>query len=204
MRNRRALALSGCSMWFFLFTLLAICSPAETADTEGRERIAAASIAAGVGWPMPSPWVHIDKSERRLILCSGEHEVRRWVVALGGAPAGDKTRQGDQRTPTGHFRVVTRNPTSNYTLFLGLSYPDADDADRGLRDGLISDAQARSIRERDARDQPAWDTALGGAIGLHGGGAGGDWTLGCIALEDEAIEELWVVLRHGSRVVIEE
>ena len=41
-----------------------------------------------------------------------------------------------------------------------------------------------------------------GAIGIHGGGSGGDWTLGYIALEDGDIEELWVATRIGTPVTI--
>ena len=76
------------------------------------------------------------------------------------------------------------------------------------RRALVANEAARSVPQsivdRNARGEPAWDTGLGGAIGLHGGGVATDWTLGCIALENAAIEELWVALRHGSRVVIDE
>ncbi len=54
-----------------------------------------------------------------------------------------------------------------------------------------------------AGSQPPWDTPLGGEIGLHGGGAGTDWTLGCIALDNEAIEDLWDTLRLGDPALIE-
>ena len=49
---------------------------------------------------------------------------------------------------------------------------------------------------------PSWSTALGGGIGLHGHGSAGDWSAGCIALDDTDIEELFDVLRVGDQVEI--
>jgi hypothetical protein len=51
--------------------------------------------------------------------------------------------------------------------------------------------------------RPPWKTALGGEIGIHGGGSGLDWTWGCIALENEAVAELFPVLPLGTPVRIQ-
>ena len=159
----------------------------------------------GISWPPPNLSLHVDKSDRRLSVRSGDTVLKQYRSGLSSASQGDKVRQGDLRTPVGTFTVVTRNPKSSYHLFLGLSYPDAADADRGLRDGLITDKQARLIREADAADRvPPWNTTLGGAIGIHGNGSSADWTLGCIAVDDDEIEELWDVVKHGTVVVVEE
>jgi lipoprotein-anchoring transpeptidase ErfK/SrfK len=61
-----------------------------------------------------------------------------------------------------------------------------------------------AIREAQRRGQrPPWDTPLGGTVGIHGNGAGSDWTWGCVALEDGDIEELWEVCPLGTPVVIQ-
>lgn len=160
--------------------------------------------ARGVSWPPERFWIEIDKSERRLTAWSGGVALKHYRVGLADG-VGDKVRQGDLKTPTGLFRVVTRNAKSSFHLFLGLSYPDPEDARRGLAQGLVTEAQAASIEEAAAAGRkPPWDTRLGGAIGIHGGGGSADWTLGCIAVEDEEIEELWELARHGTRVLIEE
>jgi hypothetical protein len=161
-----------------------------------------AAAAAGLPWPPPDLTVHVDKAARKMRVRSGATDLVAWPVALGGTNA-DKVRQGDRATPEGAFRVVTRNDRSRFHLFLGLSYPTGADADRGVRDGLITEAQARRIREADrAGRAPPWETALGGAIGLHGGGAGADWTLGCVAIENAQIEELWEAAPLGTVVQI--
>ena len=47
-----------------------------------------------------------------------------------------------------------------------------------------------------------WTTSLGGGLGIHGHGAGSDWTAGCVALDDHDVEELFNVLRLGDPVEI--
>lgn len=163
-----------------------------------------AAAEAGVAWPPPAVWIDIDKSERRLTLYSGEQPLKDYQVGLADGD-GDKTREGDLKTPTGTFRVVTRNPKSSFHLFLGISYPNPEDAARGLDAGLISQAQHDQIVvAAESRKKPPWNTTLGGAIGIHGGGGSADWTLGCIAVEDAEIEELWAVTRMGTKVRIQE
>jgi murein L,D-transpeptidase YafK len=158
---------------------------------------------AGVEYPPADTRVVIHKAERRIELYSGDTLLGAWPVALGHTPEGDKEVEGDGKTPEGEFRVVTRNDKSSFRLFLGLSYPAVDDAARGLRDGLIDESTAARIRRAHARgDAPPWSTPLGGAVGIHGHGSRGDWTLGCIAVEDEVIDLLWEALPAGARVTV--
>jgi murein L,D-transpeptidase YafK len=186
-----------------LICLLLFALPKASATEDPSLRTAVS--AAGLNWPPPALYVEIDKSDRRLDLYSGSTLLKRYSVALGFTAQGDKAVEGDGKTPVGEFHVVTRNPNSAYYRFLGLSYPTTEDARRGLRDGLINRSQARRIREADvAKRQPPWNTALGGAIGIHGAGATGDWTLGCIALESRHMKEIWEISRMGMRVRIQE
>jgi murein L,D-transpeptidase YafK len=149
--------------------------------------------------------IEIDKSDRKMEVFSGANLLHTFPISLGFSPEGDKSIEGDGRTPVGEFHIVTRNPNSAYYRFLGLSYPTSEDASRGLKRGLITKGQAQSIREADqATRQPPWSTNLGGAIGIHGRGAKGDWTLGCIALEDKDMKTLWKLGRLGLRVLIQE
>lgn len=164
-----------------------------------------AAASAQVGWPPPALSLSVDKSDRELTVWSGEIALKTYRVGLGGAPQGDKARQGDLRTPVGDLRVVTRNPQSQYHLFLGLSYPTDDHARQGLASGLITRAQHDAILAANAAGrQPPWNTALGGAIGIHGRGGSTDWTLGCVAVEDTEMDELWEIVRHGTPVRIRE
>lgn len=158
--------------------------------------------------PLPapaSPRILIEKGARRLTLFDGETPVRTYRVALGSSSLGDKEREGDRRTPVGAFCVCVKNPDSRYHLSLGLSYPNEEDAERGLRVGLISGAERDAIVAAVlAGRRPPWDTALGGEIMIHGNGSARDWTWGCIALDDADIEEIYAAVVLGTPVEVRE
>jgi len=154
--------------------------------------------------PLVAPRVVVSKRARRVTLYSKGERVRVYRAVLGFAPEGDKEREGDGRTPEGTFYVCVKNLKSNFYLSLGLSYPGPEDAERGLRDGLITPAQAASIRRAvRRRATPPWDTALGGQIFIHGGGVASDWTAGCVALENDQMKELFEAVPVGAAVVVE-
>lgn len=154
--------------------------------------------------PLREPRVVVSKAARRLELFAGGERVRVYRIALGFAPEGDKERQGDGRTPEGDFYVCMKNDKSKFYLSLGLNYPDAADAARALEARLITRAQHdRIVRANQQRRCPPWDTALGGEIFIHGGGSASDWTLGCVALDNEHIKELFDHLPAGTPVRIE-
>ena len=90
--------------------------------------------------PLASPTIVVKKSRRQLLLFSKGKLVRTYRVGLGLSPVGDKVRAGDRRTPEGEFYIFTKNNKSAFYLSLGLSYPNAAHAERGLRDGLITRA----------------------------------------------------------------
>ena len=154
--------------------------------------------------PLVSPRIIVKKAERKLFLYSGGKIVRSYHVGLGLSPVGDKVRQGDRRTPEGDFYIFTKNDKSAFYLSLGISYPNARHAERGLRDGLITKAQYDSItRALQAKKTPPQNTALGGDIYIHGNGAGSDWTWGCVALENEDVRELFNAVPLGTPVTIQ-
>ena len=151
---------------------------------------------------LKEPRIVVMKQGHRVIVYDGQSVVKVYRAAIGEG-RGDKTREGDKCTPEGQFYVCVKNADSKYVKALGLSYPNVEDAERGLRDGQITQTQARAIAsaiERGAR--PPWNTALGGEIMIHGAGAGRDWTLGCIALDDPDIQELFPAIPLHTPVEI--
>ncbi|HUV39668.1 MAG TPA: L,D-transpeptidase [Planctomycetota bacterium] len=154
--------------------------------------------------PLVEPRIVIAKAARRLTLYAGGTVVRTYRIGLGTRPAGDKTREGDGRTPEGEFYITNKNPHSRYHLSLGLSYPGKTHAARGLKAGLITREQHDAIVSAiDERQIPPWKTSLGGEIFIHGGGSASDWTVGCIALDDEDIAELFDAVPTRTPVLIE-
>lgn len=165
--------------------------------------LAALCARAKVPCPPKAPRLVVEKKARALGLFDGATRIATFPIALGPNPEGPKLREGDGRTPEGKLRIVTRNEKSKYRRFLGLGYPSANDGARGLRDGLVSQGEADAIaRAERERSQPPWGTKLGGAVGIHGNGAWVDWTAGCVALDDDAIDVLWEAVPIGAEVEI--
>ena len=133
--------------------------------------------------------VLVVKSERKLYLMRAGRVLRAIDIALGIFPKGPKRREGDFRTPEGHYVLEARNANSDYFLSIQVSYPS--DADR---------AQARK-----ARVDP------GGHIMIHGwpnephyewGHYEGDWTDGCIGVRNTDMVDIWLMTRESTPIEI--
>jgi len=145
----------------------------------------------------------VSKASRKLDLYSDDVVVRSYRIGLGTNPVDDKRVEGDGCTPEGEFYIFTKNEKSAYYLSLGLSYPNAEDAERGLREQIITRAEYRAIRKAIVQKKaPPQRTRLGGLIYIHGNGSRTDWTLGCVALENEDMDELFKAVAVGTPVVI--
>jgi murein L,D-transpeptidase YafK len=121
----------------------------------------------------------VDKTARQMTLIQDGRTVRTYAIALGFAPSGDKTRQGDGRTPEGIFRIAVRNDASKYHLSLGLDYPQPGDVSRAAAGGY----------------DPGGDIMIHGQPNLLPDGTiiKGDWTAGCIAVSNAEMREIWSV-----------
>jgi len=152
---------------------------------------------------MTSPRLIITKRDRKLEVFDGDKLIKTFKISLGFTPIGAKETEGDGKTPEGKFYIYTKNAKSKFYLSLGVSYPGVSDADRGLSEGLVSQAEHDEIVEAvRQRKKPPQKTQLGGEIFLHGGGIGKDWTYGCAALTDEDIRELFNAIPIGTPIEI--
>ena len=192
-----------------------------TRSGSGRCRRLRAAVVAGLGLCAlagsacaqvagdGSAVIQIWKARRQLELREGETLVRSFAVALGLDPRAAKRIRGDYRTPVGRYYIAEKKPTSRFHRFLGLSYPNIDDADRGYAERLIDATEWASIFLANVRGAPPpWYTGLGGRVGIHGHGGrrftGTDWTEGCIAVSDEDIDYIYDRVSVGTPVIISE
>ena len=135
--------------------------------------------------------------------------VRKFEIALGKEPTASKLIRGDGRTPEGNYYICEKHPQSRFRRFLGISYPNVDDAERAYAERLISaDEWADIFFANVQQTVPPWSTALGGRVGIHGYGGRPelpiDWTEGCIAVSDADIDYLYDRVPIGTRVTITE
>jgi murein L,D-transpeptidase YafK len=133
----------------------------------------------------PVTSIVVKKAERRMYLLNGNTVLRDFRIALGGNPVGPKQFEGDQRTPEGAYLITHRNPSSQYHLSLGISYPTPAQVDYAKSQGKTA----------------------GGDIFIHGRdgknrGKGRDWTVGCIAVTDREMEDIYAMVRVGTPIFI--
>ncbi len=126
--------------------------------------------AAGLAYPPGELLIRVFKREGELeVWARGEEEAFRKVatyrMTAQSGDAGPKRQEGDGQIPEGFYAISVFNPKSNFHLSLGLNYPNA--ADRFF----------------------ANLAKPGGDIYIHGGAA----SVGCLAIGDAAIEELYLL-----------
>jgi murein L,D-transpeptidase YafK len=178
--------------------------PTKNAPATERSSADPSTMGAALKLPLIRPRIRVRKSARRLLLFSDGQLFRIYRIGLGLNPVGDKVRAGDHRTPEGNFYIFTKNPKSAFYLSLGVSYPNAEHAQRGVRAGLITRSQyTKIIAALQRKATPLQHTTLGGTIYIHGRGAASDWTWGCVALEDADIKELYDAVEVRTPVTIE-
>lgn len=140
---------------------------ARRAKERGLQR---AFAEAGVSWPPEELYVRAFKQERELEVWAGARgqplrRVKTYPFCAASGDVGPKRREGDGQVPEGFYTLDQFNPHSQFHLSMRVSYPN--DADR-------------RVGER----------PLGGAIYVHGN----CMSIGCIAIQDDPIEELYLMV----------
>jgi murein L,D-transpeptidase YafK len=110
------------------------------------------------------------KQERLLEVWVGDPPqlVKTYPILGASGTLGPKLREGDRQVPEGLYRIASLNPNSKYHLALRVNYPNRVDKRQARREGR---------------------KGLGGAIMIHGKTC----SAGCLAMGDEAAEDLFVL-----------
>ena len=178
----------GRGLWYPL--LLRATGPRSVADAlarygpAARTRLAPDFRRAGVTYPPQEIALLALKKERRVAVWvrAGNQWrfLRNYPVLAASGEAGPKLREGDRQVPEGVYRIAHLNPNSSYHLSMKVNYPNTFDLRMARQDGR---------------------TRLGGDIFIHGKAV----SIGCIAIGDRAIEELFTMVAetgHGKVKVI--
>ena len=159
----------------------------------------------------PPRWLLVDTAAHRLSVMEGEETVRTFNrIAIGRAGVTPAKVARDQKTPLGEFYITDIRKSPLFDLFMELSYPNPEHAKVAHDAGRISADDLWAIQKATLNGMvPPQNTPLGGHIGIHGIGRGDlrihqqfDWTQGCIALTNQQIEQLQLLIGAGTRVVI--
>lgn len=130
------------------------------------------------------------KSAHRMMLYDAGELQACWQIGLGFNPVGHKRVEGDGATPEGWYQTSDK-PWSIFDNAIAIHYPATRDAAEARRDGRIGRSQFETIAAASKRGAvPPQRTPMGGAVLIHGGGNSADWTLGCIAMDDDDLVDL--------------
>lgn len=134
--------------------------------------------------------VVIEKGARKLHLLQSGEIFRTFKIALGMRPVGDKTKEGDFKTPEGRYVLDSRKQNSDYFLAIHVSYPNSVDQREAQRLGVDP----------------------GGAIMIHGQPNDPtrsetyyrtqDWTNGCIAVSNSDMIDIWLMTSDNTPIEI--
>jgi hypothetical protein len=136
-------------------------------------RLAAKFEAAKAVWPPSQVALVAIKDERALELHARSNggswtRIHRYRVLAASGGSGPKLRQGDRQVPEGMYGISYLNPNGAFHVSLRVNYPNAFDRQMATHDGRKD---------------------LGGDIMIHGK----NLSAGCLAMGDEAVEELFLL-----------
>jgi murein L,D-transpeptidase YafK len=167
------------SRWAVLLLLAGTAAHADRVSDARRAKgdaVLALFARAGVAYPPAELYLRGFKAERELEVWAGPRggplkPITRYSVCAASGELGPKRRQGDLQVPEGFYVLDRFNPFSNFLLSLRVSYPNASDKVRGARG------------------------ELGGDIYVHGSCV----SIGCLAIEDAQIQELYLIAFDAQR-----
>lgn len=105
--------------------------------------------------------------------------IKSYPVLAASGNLGPKLVEGDKQVPEGIYKILWLNPNSSYHLSMKLNYPN--------------DFDMRYATEEGRQDNPGSD------IFIHGKAV----SIGCVAIGDEAIEEVYGLAEKMSLEGIE-
>ncbi len=146
--------------------------------------------------PANDQYVVISKSKHTIAVWENDRWLIRWPCTFGNKDKSDKLFQGDRRTPEGNFTIISKRPHDKWHKFMMLDYPTKADYEK--------------FNTRKQKGQIPADAKIGGDIGIHGTWPREDWaverlqnwTLGCISMKNDHLDELYSMVKVGTVVII--
>ncbi len=138
----------------------------------------------------------INKAKYELSVYDDDGWLITYPVVFGSNDLGDKLAAGDRKTPEGTFTIVSKRVHEKWDRMMMLDYPTLEDYAK------FNERKAKGIIPQFAK--------IGGGIGIHGTWPHEDfsfnrynnWTLGCVSLRNQDVEELFKMVPVGTKVTI--
>jgi len=133
------------------------------------------------------------KKKRKLYTYRKGKKIDEFRISLGkNGDKGNKVQAGDYRTPEGAYCIVRKKCDDRLYKSLMISYPNSADKARAAKRGVKTGGYIT------IHGQPKWNAdGRGNNYTLSH-----DWTEGCMAVTNVAIDRLWRAVQNGTKIVI--
>lgn len=133
------------------------------------------------------------KAKRTMYTYANGKLLHEFRFSLGkNGDKGNKVKAGDYRTPEGSYKIVRKKCDNRLYKSLMISYPDTADKARASKKGVNPGGYIT------IHGQPKWNAdGRGDNFTLSR-----DWTEGCLAVPNLAMDKLWHAVANGVRIDI--
>jgi lipoprotein-anchoring transpeptidase ErfK/SrfK len=148
------------------------------------------------GGPIGSVSIIVDKSDYELHVYDSKGWFASYPVVFGNNSLADKKMEGDNNTPEGTFHIQSKRFHDKWDRFMALDYP-------------TEESREKFMRRKEMGEIPA-NARIGGGVGIHGTWPHEDfvidryknWTMGCISMKRDDVEEVYGYTPIGTKVTI--
>jgi len=146
--------------------------------------------------PVGTVSIVVDKSDYELHVYDDKGWFATYPVVFGNSSLSDKKMEGDKNTPEGIFHIASKRVHDRWHRFMALDYPTKESWEK--------------FNRRKANGEIPASAKIGGGVGVHGTWPHEDfvidryknWTLGCISMKNEDVEDLYNYVPVGTKITI--
>jgi len=132
------------------------------------------------------------KAKRKMYAYKNGKVVEEFRISLGKNSKGHKIKAGDYKTPEGSYSIVRKKCDSRLYKSLMISYPSEADKAAARKRGVNPGGYIT------IHGQPKWNAdGRGDNYTLSH-----DWTEGCMAVPNLAMDKLWKAVEKGVKIEI--
>lgn len=151
---------------------------------------------SSISFGMSVDEVRVYKSQKRMDLISQGKVVKSYNVMLGRGGKKPKQKQGDNRVPEGKYTLDYKNPNSQFHKSIHISYPNDEDIRRANEQGVDPGGDIM-IHGYPNKPKPLFKFLKKmGLIKLV------NWTAGCVAVDDQEMDEIYENVHEFTPVTI--
>ena len=146
--------------------------------------------------PVGNISITIDKSDYELKVYDEKGWYATYPVVFGNNSLEDKKMEGDNNTPEGNFKIVSKRIHEKWFRFMAIDYPTKESWEK--------------FKLRKQRGEIPASASIGGAIGIQGTWRNEEivvdkyknWSMGCISMKKNDVLEVYGYTPVGTRVTI--